>query len=262
VRERAYDIDVGVMAAGTRGVIRRPTRRSFVSRLVHWHLKEWLVVIAASATVGMVLVNALFLQTGPHPAPIFVNRPEVMPATGTPMILPRPRPPGPKADLSTPAPPATGALPAPAARPRAEIIVGIQRELAQRGFYEGPADGIYGPKTDIAIRDFELAAGLRPSTEPNEVLLRAITRSNAKAPPKAPSRDPIAELLTPSTRIIAVQRALAEYGFGQIRASGSYDPATRSAIEEFERHRRLPVTGQITERMTRELSAVTGRPLE
>jgi peptidoglycan hydrolase-like protein with peptidoglycan-binding domain len=239
-------------------VIRRPARRSFWYRLAHWHLKEWLIVTGATVAVGLVLVNALYLQSGPHPAPIFANRP-AMRGTDTPMLLPRPRPTGTRADLSAPAAPAP---PVVSARARADVITEIQRELAQRGFYQGPVDGIYGPKTDNAIRDFEHATGMQPSAEPNEALLRAIARSTAKAPAKIPPRDPIADLLAPSHRIVALQRALADYGFGQIRVSGTYDPKTRSAIEEFERHRKLPVTGQISERMTRELAAMTGRPLE
>ena len=37
---------------------------------------------------------------------------------------------------------------------------------------------------------------------------------------------------------------------------------TRAAIEKFERDRGLPVTGQISDRLVRELAAMTGRPLE
>src|SRR5262249_55952847 len=37
---------------------------------------------------------------------------------------------------------------------------------------------------------------------------------------------------------------------------------TTTAIERFERERKLPVTGQISDRLLRELAAVTGRPLE
>jgi peptidoglycan hydrolase-like protein with peptidoglycan-binding domain len=237
-----------------RDLDRRPARQSFWSRLMDWHVKEWLLVIGAAAAVGLVLINALLLQTGPHPAPMFANA--RTPDASVPVVLPRPRPAGNRVDL-----PAQPAAPATPARSRAEIVTDIQRELAKRGFYEGAPDGIYGPKTDVAVRDFEHAAGLKPSTEPNEALLRAIARSSVKAP-KSPPRDPIGELLGPSKRIMAVQRALADYGFGQIRATGTFDPATRAAVEEFERHRRLPVTGQISERMTRELAAVTGRPLE
>ncbi|HWP25962.1 MAG TPA: peptidoglycan-binding domain-containing protein [Xanthobacteraceae bacterium] len=257
MRERSYSVSLGT-ADDQRYLDRRSASPSFWSRLLHWHIKEWLLVIGAAAAVGLVLINALLLQTGPHPAPLFANSPA--PGVAVPMVLPRPRPAENRVDL--PAPPVTPAAPVSSAHSRAEIVTEIQRELAQRGFYDGAPDGIYGPKTDIAVRDFEHAAGLRPSTEPNETLLRAIARSTIKAPPKPAARDPIGDLLAPSKRIVAVQRALADYGFGQIRPTGAYDHATRMAIEEFERYRRLPVTGQLSERVVRELAAVTGRPLE
>src|SRR5207244_4579754 len=107
-------------------------------------------------------------------------------------------------------------------RPTPEIVADIQRELARRGFYDGVVDGRYGPRTDAAVRDFEQASGLKASTEPNEALLAAIKRSNTK-PPKAPSGMRPAALqqarLEPaadasSKRVLAMQRALAEYGYG------------------------------------------------
>jgi len=59
-----------------------------------------------------------------------------------------------------------------------------------------------------------------------------------------------------------VQRALAEYGYGQIKPSGIVDVETQAAIQKFERERKLPVTGQASERVVRELAAMTGRPME
>lgn len=203
----------------------------------------------AIATTLAIAINALFLQSVPHPAPIFANKP--VPAASSPAVsvVPKARP------------QVAGVVPQP--RPRSDAVIAeIQRELARRGFYDGPGDGVYGPQTDSAIRDFEQAARLRPSAEPNDVLLQTIAHSTVKA--KAPARpDPIAALLVPDTRrVVAVQRALADYGYGQIKPSGFLDPETKAAIERFERERKLPVSGQISERLTRELTAVTGRPLE
>ena len=71
-----------------------------------------------------------------------------------------------------------------------------------------------------------------------------------------------AERSPSSKRVIAVQRALAEYGYGQIKPSGIVDVETQAAIQKFERERKLPVTGQASERVVRELAAMTGRPME
>ena len=186
----------------------------------------------------------------------------------TPAMVPRPRP----ADPAPASTPSKATAPSGSRMP-GEIIGDIQRELVRRGYYDGVVDGLYGPKTDAAIRDFEQAAGLKPSTEPNEALLQAMVRSPAKltkatptsaaAARPTPARAEVAvERPAPSKRVIALQRALAEYGYGQIRPSGIIDPETQAAIEKFERERKLPITGLASDRVVRELAAMTGRPLE
>jgi peptidoglycan hydrolase-like protein with peptidoglycan-binding domain len=218
------------------------------------HPREFVASLAAVAAVFAISFNALFLQNGPHPAPLFAGQPlqaTVMPAA----------PPIPVSAQSAVTPDA-----ATPNRPR--LIADIQRELGRRGYYDGAIDGIWGAKTDSATRDFAQAAGLRSSPEISDSLLRAIMASGAKAQtgrsaPVEPVRyDPIAELISPSKRVIAVQRALADFGYGQITPNGNNDADTRAAIEKFERERRLPVTGEISPRVVRELAAMTGRPLE
>ena len=222
------------------------------------HPREFVGILMATAVAFAIFINALFLQRGPHPAPIFATRPPV--AQATPVALPRPR---------AVAPTVAPAVPPPTvARSQAQIIGDIQRELARKGFYDGAVDGIWGGKTDAAARDFVQAAGLNINTGANEALLHAIVTSNAKVPsgraaaPAPVRNDPIAELIAPTKQVLAIQRALADFGYGQINLTGVYDPETKEAIEKFERDRRLPVTGQISDQLVRELAAVTGRPLE
>jgi peptidoglycan hydrolase-like protein with peptidoglycan-binding domain len=221
---------------------------------LRWFLqrpRDSIAAIVALAAAVTILINALFMQSGPHPAPIFANKPPP-PAQPAPVVAaPQPV----SAKIEAP----------PAARVRSDTVANIQRELSRRGFFDGVSDGVYGPKTDAAVRDFEQAAGLRASAEPNELLLAAITRSNVKARPAAaptPQNDPIAALLAPSARIMAVQRALTDFGYGPVKPTGVYDAPTRSSIERFERARKRPVTGQITDQLVRELASLTGRPLE
>jgi peptidoglycan hydrolase-like protein with peptidoglycan-binding domain len=239
--------------------------RWWVLEALGWSRKDALAfAMGACATIAIV-INGLLLQTGSHPAPMFKGAKQAAVAKDSTAVasLPRARPPeaAPKAD-----PVAKAETPA---RPAAEVIADIQRELARRGFYDGVADGRYGPRTDAAVRDFEQAAALKPSTEPTEALLAAMKRSQAK-PVKAATRpgqqvaraDPIGDMLAPSKRVIAVQRALAEYGYGQLKPTGVIDVDTKAAVEKFERERKLPITGQVSERVVRELASITGRPLE
>ena len=69
-------------------------------------------------------------------------------------------------------------------------------------------------------------------------------------------------IMSSSRRVVAVQRALSDFGYGPVKATWLFGPDTKAAIEKFERDRKLPVTGQISDRLLRELAAVTGRPLE
>ena len=223
------------------------------------HPREFVALVMSTIAVFGIVTNALFLQKGPHPAPIFATRP-LLPQEMT--LAPRLQ--------STQSAPATDT----GNQARLQLIAGIQRELTRKGFYDGPADGIWGSKTDSAVRDFIQAAGLKINAEPSDALLRTVSTSSAK-PSNTGSvsntaADPIARLIAPSTaplvapskRITAVQRALADFGFGQIKPTGVLDADTRAAVEKFERERRLPVDGQISDRLVRELAGMTGRPLE
>jgi peptidoglycan hydrolase-like protein with peptidoglycan-binding domain len=59
-----------------------------------------------------------------------------------------------------------------------------------------------------------------------------------------------------------VQRALTEYGYGQLKPSGTMGSDTQAAIQKFERERRMPVTGQVSDRLVRELAVVIGHPID
>jgi hypothetical protein len=108
----------------------------------------------------------------------------------------------------------------------------------------------------------KMEAPARPRIEPVKV----------EAAPKAPKLDPIAALIggqaapaatpTPAAKVILVQRALNDFGYGPVKSSGNVGPDTTAAIQKFERERKLPATGQISPRFLRELATVTGRTLD
>lgn len=221
------------------------------------HPREFVALVMATVATFAIFVNALFLQKGPHPSPIFSARPMLHREEA--VIPPRIQGVQPNAAVET------------SALARTQMIASIQRELGRKGFYEGAADGIWGSKTDIAVRDFAQAAGVKINPEASDSLLRAIITSNAKAastnaaattPAAVEPSDPIARLIAPSKRVTAIQRALSDFGYGQIKPTGQFDPETKVAIEKFERDRKLPVTGQMSDRLVQELSRMTGRAID
>jgi len=228
--------------------------RGLLAATIACHPREFVgIVIAGVATVA-ILVNALFLQHGPHPTPIFAKR--LVTIQQAPTALPQSQ---------------AAAAQSVESRSQTQIVGDIQRELHSRGFYDGAVDGVWGAKSDAAVRDFMQAAGLKIDPAPGVSLLRAITASNARAgslaaEPTLARKDSIAELIAPSPppskRVLSIQRALADFGYGQIKPTGVYDQDTRAAIEKFERDRKLPVDGRISDDFVRDLAAMTGRPLD
>jgi peptidoglycan hydrolase-like protein with peptidoglycan-binding domain len=230
-------------------------RAGKVAVAIAGHPREFAGIVMATVATFAIFTNALFLQKGPHPAPIFASRP-LLKQEAVPLAPPRPQ-----VQQQT-VPPITASEASP--QNRTQLISDIQRELGRRGFYDGAVDGIWGARTDAAARDFVQATGAKMNVEASDGLLRAIAGSTAKraAPEPARTNDPIAELIAPSKRVLAIQRALADFGYGQIKPTGVHDAETRAAIEKFERDHRLPITGQISDRFVRELAGMTGRPLE
>ncbi|MBC7582321.1 MAG: peptidoglycan-binding protein [Tardiphaga sp.] len=215
-------------------VIEAPAERGLLLRMLLHSPKDMVAGLIAFAAVSAIIGNAIFLQAGHHPSPMFGSSVTVpMPAPSMANLLPKPRP----ADAML--------------RPN-------DTKLDSRLLDAKPVDGKSESKpVERAVAD--PMAGLVKSTTPPAA-------SSAVARPPAPvpnvARDPLGDLIVSSRRVAAVQRALTEYGYGQLKPTGTAGSDTQAAIQRFERERKLPVTGHISDRMVKELATVTGRPIE
>jgi hypothetical protein len=185
--------------------------------------KDMLAGAVAFAAISAIIANALFLQAGRHPSPMFgsvVAIPAAALAPANP--LPRPRPV--EADSSL-----------------------LEPKLAE----PKPAE----PKAADPLANLVKATSAAPVAPPTIV--------RPPAPIPASSRtETIANSAPISRRVAAVQRALTEYGYGQLKPTGTVGSDTQAAIQKFERERKLPMTGQMSDRLVRELTAMIGRPID
>jgi len=228
-------------------VARNPTRVMLVT-----------LAIAANAAI---IINALALQPGRHPAPLLTQSAPEGGQTRLAIPLPVSRPKdGPRQNVPVPAqPPSSPQSPAP----DAAIVRAVQVELGARGFYDGRADGVMGARTEAAIRLFERTGRLPETGRASSRLLEALRRSELKLSEQALDAQTGAGSATAATdrgRVLAVQRLLAELGYGPGPIDGHFGAETRRAIERFELDRGLPMTGLVGDRLLEELSAVTGLP--
>jgi peptidoglycan hydrolase-like protein with peptidoglycan-binding domain len=167
--------------------------------------------------------NALWLQAGPHPAPLFG-------VSGEEFAEARPN----------------------------ELVRAAQSGLAEAGYYDGAVDGVAGPETAAAIITFERLSG-RPVTGLVTRGLVAALEAEIGGEHEMGDADPdqIAALVSAAdSRIAAVQGALSRAGYGQLVADGLMGPQTAEAIRRFEAARGLPVTGEVTDTLVVELSAL------
>jgi hypothetical protein len=182
------------------------------------------------ALLGLIVVNAMFLQHGRHPAPLFGStlkleppRPPVRPSTLDTLLKERmpglplqPVKPAPEAAFAAPV--ATEAEDAPAAAP--------------------PAAPPATPRASAA-----------PANKSHDIIGSLI--ENGRAVPHSAA----------GKSVVAAQRALRKLG-AAVKPDGDYGAATRKAVETFQRDNHLPVTGELNAATRRQLAARSGMPVD
>jgi len=198
------------------------TERGLVMRILLHSPKDMIAGVLAFAAVSAIIANALFLQAGRHPSPMFGSV-VAIPAAGSAAasLLPRPRP----VEAATRAADTAPSEPKPAEPKAADAMANLVKST-----------GAPAAPSNIA----------RPAAA-----IPALPHNETTANPTAASR-----------RVAAVQRALTEYGYGQLKPTGTIGSDTQAAIQKFERERKIPVTGQISDRLVHELTTLIGRPID
>jgi hypothetical protein len=69
----------------------------------------------------------------------------------------------------------------------------VQAELAQRGYYNGLIDGVIGPGTQRAVREFQASAGLPVTGQIDDKLIDALRGTDAGAPGADSSVEPLTD---------------------------------------------------------------------
>lgn len=192
---------------------------------------------AAFAVIfGFVSANALWYQPGKHPAPILSTRDEIAAApvpvsgagdairdaieavparrvttyriergddTSTASI------PVPDVETIIDAAAADGAAPAAAAPAGDPLLADIQALLKHKGFYGGEVDGLMGPMSTNAIRNWQRKAGIEETGAPSEAVLETLKHGGRIEPivPRPEAR-PEARPEMPATRTAKAERKL------------------------------------------------------
>jgi hypothetical protein len=220
--------------------------RGLLLRVLLYSPKDMVAGLIAFAAASAIIANALFLQSGPHPAPMFGTTASQPNALLMPNPLPRPRP----AD--------------------ADVLPLVEPKRSDSSLFdpkpvEPPPEPKQVEQRSVVQRPAEPRANDSRANDPMASLVRATTSTSSPSPSNAlrpPAPIPTTGSIGGGKRVAAVQRVLTEYGYAQLKPSGTLGPDTRAAIEKFEKERRLPVDGQVSDRLVRELYAATGHAVE
>lgn len=155
---------------------------------------------------------------------------------------------------------------------RLKVTTGEPTEAVLAELRRAPAVQVAAAPAPPVVAATSAARPPAPASAPSAAppLSPAAAAARAMLPPAAVPGDaaitgsvrPPGDVQAGSSRILAVQKALARLGYGPIKLDGQPGTETRLAVQRFERDRNLPVTGDITDRMVRELSAVSGTSIE
>ncbi len=126
-----------------------------------------------------------------------------------------------------------------------EQLLDLQAALNKLGFNAGTPDGMFGTSTRRAVRQYQQSVNLPADGYPTPALLdrvkgRTTGIDRAAAQQASPS-------LRTEAGIRSLQRELIRIGKLRGRADGEVGPATRRAIEAFERVLHLEPTGRATQ---------------
>ena len=213
--------------------------RGFAMRVLMHSPKDVIAGGLAFAAVSAIVTNALFLQAGRHPAPMFGSSVAVPAAALSANPLPRARPVDADATLFESRPIEIKPVEAKPSESKAAESKAVESKAAD-------------PKPADSISNLVKATAAAPIAPSN------VVRPPALIPP--PHGDVAS--ITGSRRVAAVQRALTEYGYDQLKATGAIGSDTQAAIHKFEREHKMPPTGQMSDRLVRELAAMVGHPLD
>jgi peptidoglycan hydrolase-like protein with peptidoglycan-binding domain len=116
----------------------------------------------------------------------------------------------------------------------------VQKELRDRGQRIG-IDGVMGPRTQAALRQFQKAENLVPTGRLDRRTLVALgVQPNASAGASEPNSGP-------EDYLRRAQQTLNHRGYQAGPANGQMNPKTRRALRDFQQSEDLEVTGRLND---------------
>lgn len=234
----------GMMGRTITSILRHPGRTA----------AALLILVAAAVIVG----NAAFFQAGDHPSPFFATEGAeeplavaALPVAADPAAVElQPAAREPVDEIGRLVQIAAVATPQIEATAASVTVVEIQQRLAAQGYDPGVVDGLFGTRTQRAIEAYQADWGLAVTGEISDELLSQLRAMAAEA------ASPAIVFPTEEARLLTIQTALNQSGYGPVTPNGRMSAETIAAIRDFQLEYGLAPTGEVDQQLIDRMVAI------
>ncbi len=136
-------------------------------------------------------------------------------------------------------------------------VKNVQRRLRAAGFDPKRSDGVFDERTEGALKNFQVKAGLEPTGRVTPRTWRALSRSFIITDSKAA---PSQRLWEKSGAVKATEKLLAKLGFNPGKVDGLFTRSTERAVKAFQAAHGFNQTGKVGENELARLRELAARP--
>ncbi|WP_371017811.1 peptidoglycan-binding protein [Pseudalkalibacillus sp. JSM 102089] len=136
---------------------------------------------------------------------------------------------------------------------RGSAVTNLQQLLKDRGYYSYNIDGIFGSITQKAVKEFQSIVGLQATGIADDKTIDALkSRSQQET-------STVLKVGSTGSAVTDLQNKLKKAGTFHVEATGYFGPVTEKAVKDFQKAKKLQVTGTATKETMNALDGLTDK---
>ncbi len=135
---------------------------------------------------------------------------------------------------------------------RSDAVKSLQQNLQTLGLFSGTVDGVFGPKTETAVKAFQKNMGLQA-----DGVVGKETQDNFEGLMRSPQPGPTLRRGSKGDPVKSLQETLKQVGYDPGPIDGSFGPKTEAAVKAVQQKNRMVVDGIVGTWTWRKLTFLT-----
>ncbi|WP_347548445.1 peptidoglycan-binding protein [Pseudalkalibacillus hwajinpoensis] len=136
---------------------------------------------------------------------------------------------------------------------RGSSVSNLQQILKNRGYYNYAVDGIFGSITQKAVKEFQSIVGLPATGIADDSTIDALKSRGGSSQ----QTETVLKVGSTGSAVTDLQNKLKKAGTFHVEATGYFGPVTEKAVKDFQKAKKLQVTGTATKETMDALDGLT-----